>query len=86
MSTVVVFDVLYEQLLEEKKQTKLYRFERAYYSVITHSELDEVRQYSFERAYCTDTTWSHIVSLRGSVLCSHYISALQSKNSIKKDK
>ena len=36
-------------------------------------ETREVKQYSFERAYCTDTTWNHIISLRESVLCSHYI-------------
>ena len=36
--------------------------------------------------YTLETRWSHIVSLRGSVLCSQLTSsALQSKNSIKKD-
>ena len=69
MSTVVVLDVLYEQLLKEKKQIRLYRFEKAYYTVIAKNHVNIVSRKLIESI--TTEIWCHIVSLRKSVLCNH---------------
>ena len=60
----------------ETRWSQIVSFRKTYHTV---------KQYSFEKAYCTDMTRSHIVSFRKSVLCNHYISILQSRNSIKKN-
>ena len=97
MNTIVVLDVLYEQLLEENDYTLETRWNHIVSfreSVLcSHYILDNIA--SRKRIIQSNSTvskkrivqiqrWSHIISFRESVLCSHYISILQSRNLINK--
>ena len=72
--------VLYAQLLEEKEHSiRQYNFGGVYWPRYSRSDSiasGERTIQSSSTASGERTVWSYIVSLRGSVLCSHYILGL----------
>ena len=74
--------------MEEEHSTRQYNFGGVYWPRYSRSDSiasGERTIQSSSTASGERTVWSHIVPLRGSVLCSHYTSALQSRNSVKKE-
>ena len=85
MNTIVVFDVLYVQLLKKKKQIKQCNFEKTYW-VCYNKNLMSNNIVSKKRTIQFRMTWNHIISFRKNILCNYITySILQSKNSIKKN-